>query len=178
MKAGSRRKIRCSRKGVKNLAKLYMTFASGSVADRLRKEPGVVAASGHETILLAEGEKSPFKSGKVFEIEEASGEFVKKGNILYANVPTDANARSLLFHQLLSEKSRLGVGHDGFSAYRLGVDPDDNHAVVFIQFTAGGKHFRDTVDYAVLEERLKSAVEQRGAAPIIKQYVVSESDNL
>ncbi|MGA9466290.1 MAG: hypothetical protein WBV10_01535 [Exiguobacterium marinum] len=160
------------------MSKLYMTFASGSVAERLRKEPGVIAANGHETILLAEGDKSPFKSGKVFEIEEASGEFVKKGNILYANIPADENARSLLFHQLLTEKAPLGVGHEGFSAYRLGVDPDDHHAVVFIQFTSGGKHFRDTADYAVLEDRLKRAVEQRGSGPVIKHYVVTESDNL
>lgn len=157
---------------------MYMTFASGSVADRLRKEPGVIAASGNETILLAEGDKSPFQSGKSFDIEEASGQFMEKGSLLYANVPVDANARSLLFHQLLREKERLGVGHSGFSAYRLGVDPDDNHAIIFIQFSNDGGRFQDSPDFAVFQERLKGAVEQRGAGPIIKHYVVNDADTL
>ncbi len=155
-----------------------MTFASGSVADQLAQKPGVIAANGPEMIFLAEGDKSPFSSGKTFEIEEASGQFENNGNILYANVPADENARSLLFHQLLTEKAPLGVGHAGFSAYRLGVDPDDHHAVVFIQFASEGTRFRDTTDYAILEDRLKRAVEQRGSGPVIKHYVVSKSDNL
>lgn len=155
-----------------------MTFASGSIAERLSKEPGVIAASGNETILLAEGERSPFQSGKVFQIEEAEGQFEAKGNLVYANIPVDSNARSLLFHRLLKEKSRLGSGHAGFAAYRLGVDPDDNHGIVVIQFTEGGNRFRDSTDYVLFQEWLKEAVEQRGAGPIIKHYVVNEADNL
>ncbi|WP_236637671.1 MULTISPECIES: hypothetical protein [unclassified Exiguobacterium] len=160
------------------MSKLFMTFASGSVADRLRKEPGVIVASGNETILLAEGDKSPFQSGKTFQIEEAAGQFAATGNIIYANIPVDSNARSLLFHRLLKEKSRLGSGHNGFAAYRLGVDPDDNHGIVIIQFTEEGNRFRDSTDYLLFQERLKEAVEQKGAGPIIKHYVVSEPDNL
>lgn len=155
-----------------------MTFASGSVADRFRENPDVLVASGNETILLAEGDESPFQSGKAFRIEEAEGQFASKGNIVYANVPVDSNARSLLFHRLLTEKSRLGAGHDGFTAYRLGVDPDDNHGIVLIQFAEAGNKFRDSTDYVLFQEWLKDAVEQKGAGPIIKHYVVTEADNL
>ncbi len=157
---------------------MYMTFASGSVAERFREHPDVLVASGNETILLAEGNKSPFQSGKTFQIEEAEGQFASKGNILYANIPVDSNARSLLFHRLLTEKSRLGAGHDGFTAFRLGVDPDDNHGIVLIQFAEAGNKFRDSTDYVLFQEWLKDAVEQKGAGPIIKHYVVTEADNL
>ncbi|MEW8967613.1 hypothetical protein [Exiguobacterium alkaliphilum] len=160
------------------MSNLYMTFASGSVADRFRENPDVLVASGNETILLAEGDESPFQSGKTFRIEEAEGQFASKGNIVYANVPVDSNARSLLFHRLLTEKSRLGAGHDGFTAYRLGVDPDDNHGIVLIQFAEAGNKFRDSTDYVLFQEWLKDAVEQKGAGPIIKHYVVTEADNL
>jgi len=155
-----------------------MTFATGSIAERLRKQPGVLMASGKETILLAEGDRSPFQSGKTFRIEEASGDFASSGHIVYANVPVDSNARALLFHQLLSEKERLGVGHPGFAAYRLGVDPDDNHAIVFLQFSNHGKAYQDSTDYAVFHDRLQRAIEHPGAAPIVKQYVVQEADTL
>ncbi|WP_232819428.1 hypothetical protein [Exiguobacterium sp. TNDT2] len=160
------------------MSKLFMTFASGSVAERLRQQPGVLVANGNETILLSEGEKSPFQSGKTFQIEEAEGQFASKGNIVYANIPVDSNARSLLFHRLLKEKSRLGSSHSGFAAYRLGVDPEDNHGIIFIQFTEGGNRFRDSTDYVLFQEWLKEAVEQKGAGPIIKHYVVDEADDL
>lgn len=168
----------CSRKGVRSLSKLFMTFASGTVAARLRQQPGVIVANGTETILLAEGDKSPFQSGKTFQIEETEGQFVPKGNIVYANIPVDSNARSLLFHRLLKDKSRLGFGHSGFAAYRLGFDPDDNHGIVFIQFVEGGNRFRDSTDYVLFQEWLKESVEKPGSGPIIKHYVVDEVDDL
>lgn len=155
-----------------------MTFASGTVAERLSRKPGVTVANGTETIFLAEGEKSPFQSGKTFQIEEAEGQFSSTGNIIYANIPVDANARSLLFHRLLREKTRLGSNHGGFAAFRLGVDPDDHHGIIFIQFTEGFNRFRDSTDYLLFQEWLKEAIEQKGAGPIIKHYVVVEADDL
>lgn len=157
---------------------MYMTFASGSVADQISKKPGVIMASGRETILLSEGEHNPFQSGKVFEIEESSGQLASRGSILYANVPVDSNARKLLFHQLLKEKAHIGAGANHSVNYRFGYDPDDEHAILFIQFEGSAQPFLDSPDYAVFQERLNEAIEHRGAGPIIKHYVVNESDNL
>lgn len=150
-----------------------MTFASGPVLERLMQKGNVSVAVGADVMVLNEGRRNPFQSGRVIDVEHRRGELPVEGELIYMTFVLPDNARHLLFHQLLAEPSKVGERMDTFLAYRLGRFVGEERVALLLFFTDASA-YRKSNDFMFLEAFVQEAIRGGGRA-ISKRYRLTRS---